>query len=1023
MRRPDDDQLFDNPRDDDFSAAASATPPEISLLRDYLQLAAVADEPELQQTLVQAQQFGAYLAAVLQAQSREIPPDEDGDNSTKPDSRLNSQADGHSYGQLDRHADAEIPNRLGDFDIFERVDAGGMGAVYRARQRSTGRVVAVKIIAPQRMENVEAQRRFRREGNLTLGLRHPHLVEILDAGEQSGRAYLAMEYLAGRNLRDIAATQAPMAVADACELIRQAALGIDFLARHGFVHRDIKPSNLMLAGKPAQVKVLDLGLACDPGETARSELTQSQQILGTYDYLAPEQARDARAVDGRADIYSLGCTLYRLLAGFAPFARSGGGSLASILVAHQLYTAKALDSLRSDIPAPLADIVARAMRKLPSDRFATAGDFAEALAVYSVGARLDRLVEPWTNATPPDTLTIADESNATKSTDANAFVAGELDEDRPAVVSVDQRTPRIGSVATAAIGSVALLAISLLAYTVLVPVRQRWRQADESPQVATGGAARRSDQKPTAVASSRQSPAHSPQHPPANSPQNSPAFSPKKSPPPPLLREPFPAIAAHESQRSWARYLGLEHIEVINSIGMPLRIVPPGDFAGRPLDRDSRVQQPVLLGVREITEREYERIMGSGGASNSGASKSSESKPSELRDEWPARGIAWHEAIEFCRRLSDLPEERRAGRCYSLPTNALWEWACRAGCDSDMPWNDATLRDHAVANEPAPRRVGCFPGNSFGLVDMRGNVAEWTADWIPQSGMTGASSRVTPFIRPVTRGGSYESETAALLRSTAKRTHFPESPPEPDCGLRVVCRLKATAQRPTRSKRDESGFDPMISRDTALNGWGFPGGNVENVDGVLVESIGAGSDWGSVWYGRHGALRDFELRCDMRVEGPVNECVMLFRANVLETSWETGSHYRFHLAGDRAGWLYRSSPGVTDTIAVAPAELLAQLRFDTWNRLAIRCEGRRVRIWLADELAIDLTDNMPKVCLQGPLSFLLRGSPDGSRRTARFRDLRIRLLDSSIAASPKPLEWTMGLQNLPRLATPQERSP
>jgi formylglycine-generating enzyme required for sulfatase activity len=710
----------------------------------------------------------------------------------------------------------------------------------------------------------------------------------------------------------------------------------------------------------------------------------------------------------------------------------------------------------------LADIVARAMRKLPSDRFATAGDFAEALAVYSVGARLDRLVEPWTNAPPPDTLTIADESNATKSTDANAFATGELHEDRPAVVSVNQRTFRIGAVATAAIGSIALLAISLLAYTVLGPVRQRWRQADESPQVATGGAARRSDQPPTAVASSRQSPAHSPQHPPANTSPNSPAFSPefslKKSPPPPLLREPFPAIAAHESQRSWARYLGLEHIEVINSIGMPLRLVPPGDFAGRPLDRDARVQQPVLFGVREITEREYERIMGSGGASKSGASKSGASKSGasksgasksgasksgvntagennssgknsgdnksgELRDEWPARGIAWHEAIEFCRRLSDLPEERRAGRCYSLPTNALWEWACRAGCDSDMPWNDATLRDHAVANESAPRRVGSFPGNSFGLVDMRGNVAEWTADWIPESGMTGASSRVTPFIRPVTRGGSYESETAALLRSTAKRTHFPESPPEPDCGLRIVCRLKAAAQRPTRSKRDESGFDPMISRDTALNGWGFPGGNVENVDGVLVESIGAGSDWGSVWYGRHGALRDFELRCDMRVEGPVNECVVLFRANVLETSWETGSHYRFHLAGDRAGWLYRSSPGVTDTIAVAPAELLAQLRFDTWNRLAIRCEGRRVRIWLADELAIDLTDTMPKVCLQGPLSFLLRGSPDGSRRTARFRDLRIRLLDSSVAAPPKPLEWTMGLQNLPRLATPQERSP
>ena len=208
----------------------------------------------------------------------------------------------------------------------------------------------------------------------------------------------------------------------------------------------------------------------------------------------------------------------------------------------------------------------------------------------------------------------------------------------------------------------------------------------------------------------------------------------------------------------------------------------------------------------------------------------------------------------------------------------------------------------------------------------------------------------------------------------------------------------------------------MLTRDTALNGWGFPGGDVFNADGLLVQTIGAGSDWGSIWYGRHGNLRDFEMRGEMRIEGPVDECLLLFRANVLETSWETGSHYRFHLAGRRLGWLYRSGPDDTDTIAVAPAGLLARLRVDTWNRLAVRCEGRRIRIWLADELAIDFTDAAPNVCLQGPLSFLLRGSAAGPQRTTRFRDLRIQLLDTPATTTPKPMAWTMGQQNLPPIA-------
>ena len=1033
MSQPEDDLLSD-----DDSASDADLPPEIALLWDCLPLAAVANEPELQLVQARARQLGAFFAATIQARSVSTARSHD------VVERL-ADADAGGFARL-----ADLPKQLGDFEIFERVDIGGMGAVYRAWQRSTGRAVAIKIIAPHRQDSVEAQRRFRREGQLALGLRHPHLVEVLAAGEEAGRAYLAMEFLAGSDLARVAAGQGPLAVADACELIRQAALGVDFLNQQGFVHRDLKPSNLMLSGTPATVKVLDLGLVHDAGETALSELTQSRQILGTYDYLAPEQARDSRAVDGRADIYSLGCTLYRLLAGFAPFSRVGGGSPATILIAHQLDTARPLNSLRPEIPVELAAVVARAMAKQPAERFATAGELANALVVFSAGAKLDRLLELTEGHSGRDVA--ADQVSAVQvAADQVAAVAGSManeptgvtassDSDRtsasePATegVRADRdgahfrggRSWRVGGAMAGGVAGVAVLALFLMAWTGLGPGRNRARREAIAPGAAgkgiVGKGASRSQGEPSAGVR-------------------------VVSHPPPLLA-PFTAAEAQAAQHEWARRLKLADVEIANTIGMPLRLVPPGEFHSRSRVRGARASRPLFFGAHEVTEREFARVM---------KSDKAEVVKAETAD-WPARGVAWHEAIEFCRRLSDLPEERRAGRRYSLPPHADWEWACRAGVESDMPWNVSTMRDHAVANEPAPRPVGSFPANPFGLVDMRGNIAEWMAEWLPElasAPMTPPSSpqpqlASTPFVRPVVRGGSYESEAADLLRATATRWHFPESPPKPDCGFRVVCwltewtppQLAASEQAsdgrssnvvPSRSRqpstarrtdlpRLETVFDPMIARDTALNGWGFPGGDVANVDGVLVETIGAGSEWGSVWYGRHGNLEDFELRCDMRVEGPLDECLVLFRANVLETSWDTGSHYRLHLAGDRAGWLYRSTPGGTDTIAVAPADLLARLRFDTWNPLAIRCEGRRVRIWLGGELAIDLTDTAPNVCLRGPLSFLFRGSPAGSRRTARFRDLRIAHLNAESNSDPKPMPWTMGQENLPQRASVRKR--
>lgn len=944
-----------SPDDNSFDAQLSQAR-EIALLREYLPLAAVADEPELREALQRTRRLAPKLAAASAARS--------------------------TTG--DKFEFTEHPDEYTD---VVPMSVGGMGAVFRAQQAATGRIVAIKVIAEHRRGNAEAVRRFEREAALGRRIRHPHFVEMLDAGEDSGRPFLVMEFLDGRDLGRIAAEHGRLAVADACELIRQAALGADFLASQGLVHRDLKPSNLMLSGRPAVVKVLDMGLACDPASTSRSELTESQHILGSYDYLAPEQALDPRAVDRRADVYSLGCTLYRLLAGHAPFSREGETSAAAKLLAHQLAFAPALDSLRDDVPSTLAAVVARTMAKLPEDRFATAGDLAESLGPFCGGARLEMLLESnvSSEAYDPTASGAMDQTNRrsgvnrSESAGPNAFASK-----RPGETLL--RSMRKTSV-------VLLATVALFALIAILVLSDRRREGGETVSV--------------------------------------------QGRPPGILRAPFSAETAHAAQRAWAGALGLNEPEIVNSLGMRLRLIPPGAFDGRSPRGDARAEHPLWMGVSEVEADKFAWMMGRDSASLREERPTSLDPAATKASRLPAQGVAWQDAVDFCRRLSDLPAERRAGRRYSLPTHAEWTWACLAGAAADSPWEAAAMRDHAVVDEPRPRSSGAFPANAFGLFDMRGNVAEWGADWVPEppggvvdaakivaappGGDTTGRSAGSPFLVPALRGGSYESQTPEQLSASRRLPHGPESPPRPSHGFRIVCRLDEPPA--PRLPKDEKRFDEMIVRDTSLRGWGFPGGAVSNVDGELEQVIGEGSEWGSVWYGRHGNLRDFELRCDMRIEGGDTDCQIMFRADFLERTWERGSSYRFYLAGPRAGRLYRVAPERTAPVAVVPVSLLARVRFDTWNSLAVRCEGRRTRIWLADELAIDFTDVAPNVCLQGPLTFLTRGAPDGPRRTARFRDLRIRLLGTPTPAEVKPMEWTMGQENLPAITLPKARTP
>lgn len=277
-------------------------------------------------------------------------------------------------------------SQLDQYRLLEKIGQGGMGAVYKALHLRLEKVVALKVLPPGRTQDSEALARFQREIRAAGKLNHPNIITATDAREAGGVHFLVMELLDGADLAQFVRRLGPLPVSDACELVRQAAEGLQHAHEHGMVHRDVKPSNLMLC-RDGRVKVLDLGLARLRGDApAADELTGSGQMMGTLDYMAPEQGSDARSVDIRADVYSLGCTLYHLLAGQAPFAEHTHP--AKKLLAHMSEPPPPIRAPRSPVPVELAALVERMLAKQPQQRPGTPGEVARLLRPFTAGADL-----------------------------------------------------------------------------------------------------------------------------------------------------------------------------------------------------------------------------------------------------------------------------------------------------------------------------------------------------------------------------------------------------------------------------------------------------------------------------------------------------------------------------------------------------------------------------------------------------------------------------------------------------------
>jgi serine/threonine-protein kinase len=658
---------------------------------------------------------------------------------------------------------------LGAYLLLERLGQGGMGQVFKAHHQFMNRIVALKIIRAEFLANPEIIRRFHQEVRAVAQLNHPNIVTAYDAACLGDLHFLVMEYVEGIDLARLLKQRGPLPIAQACDFARQVALGLQHALEKGLVHRDIKPGNLMVTPQGV-VKILDLGLArlrADQDSEAMTALTKEGAVLGTSDYMAPEQALDSKHVDIRADLYSLGCALYHFLTGQAPFPR---GSLVGKALAHQQETPVGVQVLRPDLPPGLVEVLSRLLAKKPADRYQVPDQLAQVLLPFAQPALAPPELFPERDSTssvdqggpsPSSSLSLNDQDAIPTVTEAPSFTQVLPSPNRP------QRRPgwRRGVAVLGVLGCGLALTAAILILR---------NTSDED--------------KPT---------------PPAERPGNN-----QKPPPggdPVVVKPPTPAP------------------DFTNSVGMKLMLIPKGKFLmGSPASELKRqiiesqhevsLTRPYYLGAYEVTQEQFQAVMGKSPShfSRQGAGKLYVQMIAEADlKRFPVENVTWEEAVTFCQKLSALPEEKRLGRAYRLPTEAEWEYACRAGVPAS-PFHFGSQLSSTEANffgsEPyggaakglylsRTAAVGSYKPNAWGLYDMHGNVWEWCSDWL-DNGNPGPDPKEDPHgpnagtVRCV-RGGSWGN--AGWDCRSASRGGFDPNKGYPHVGFRVAC--TATPQR------------------------------------------------------------------------------------------------------------------------------------------------------------------------------------------------------------------------------------
>jgi len=774
---------------------------------------------------------------------------------------------------------------LGNYLILDKLGQGGMGLVFKAEHRRMKRLEALKVLSPKVTRTAEAMRRFQHEVEAAARLLHPNIVTAFDADEAGGTHFLVMEYVDGTDLASLVKERGPLPLDQALDCILQAARGLEYAHQHGVVHRDIKPANLLL-DREGTVKILDMGLArLESADGPQDDLTRTGQIMGTVDFMAPEQARDTKHADGRADIYSLGATLWYLLAGKHLYA---GETPLERLIAHQT---KPLPSLRDACPAVSPELEAmfeRLVAKTPEARCQTMTEVVAGLESCRFGAaaapslhaaveedlKLEEFLSEMASShasrpLPPQARQPASATRAVRRRKKAESPARTAKTAPPPVAEPDVTQswsgPDVGTdsqmeqtlsgvqpplpavktirgqprppgppwrpwrrdwrmLAAAAAGGLLLV---LLGVWVIVRDKQGREVARVAvPEVGSAtietapesGAAKDGAFSPRSGTPGRRDGSDATWNVPPGAP--SPAVA------------PFDAKKAKELQEAWAKYLGVP-VEMENSIGMRFTLIPPGNFDMGSTEAEvvkigeetktkiasefyvaclkrevpkHRVQitKPFYMGRCEVTQAEYERVAGS--------------NPSGFYHDpaCPVEQVSWTEASAFCGKLSELPQEQAAGGVYRLPTEAEWEYACRAG--TTTAWysgdDEAGLKDTAwYGAGGTPHPVGQKSPNAWGLYDMHGNVWEWCQDWYsaayygtsPREDPTGPSGDSVHM--RVFRGGA-EGLDAFRARASCRNPDGP-SMRFRDRGFRLARTVSLPTSGAAGPQKSESSLSPV----------------------------------------------------------------------------------------------------------------------------------------------------------------------------------------------------------------------
>ncbi len=273
-------------------------------------------------------------------------------------------------------------NRIKGYQIVSKLGQGGMGAVFKARQLSLDRPVALKILAPHLAKDKGYVERFLREARAVARLNHPHIIQGIDVGDADGHYYFAMEFIDGQTLKDIIESKGPLPEARALEVAKQIAQALEHAQKNKLVHRDVKPDNIMIDSR-GEAKLCDLGLAkFSSGDSSATNYDGEPMVVGTPHYISPEQAKGEKQVDIRADIYALGGTLFHALTGRTPFT---GSSAPAIMTKHVTDLIDDPRQVKSDISEGAARLIARMVAKKPADRFADPEELLAAIEAVGKG--------------------------------------------------------------------------------------------------------------------------------------------------------------------------------------------------------------------------------------------------------------------------------------------------------------------------------------------------------------------------------------------------------------------------------------------------------------------------------------------------------------------------------------------------------------------------------------------------------------------------------------------------------------